>query len=170
MNQRKILMRFRVNGQEQEVAAPPNRLLLDVLREDLNFTGTKLGCDDGSCGACTILVDGIPSQCCIMLAVSYQRKEITTIEGVADKDQLDALQKAFCDEGGQQCGFCTPGMILSARALLLENSDPTVEDISKAIAGNLCRCTGYTKIISAIRKAALEYQKNREKEPQRIAI
>jgi aerobic carbon-monoxide dehydrogenase small subunit len=170
MNQRKILMRFRVNGLEQEVASPPNRLLLDVLREDLNLTGTKLGCDDGSCGACTILVDGVPCQCCMMLAISYQEKEITTIEGVDDKGRLDALQRAFCEEGGQQCGFCTPGMILSARALLLENPDPTVQDISKAIAGNSCRCTGYTKIISAIRKAALEYQKTREKEPERIAI
>lgn len=170
MNLRKILMRFRVNGQNQEVAAPPNRLLLDVLREDLTLTGTKLGCDDGSCGACTILVEGIPTQCCLMLAVSYQNKEITTIEGIADKGQLDALQRAFCEEGGQQCGFCTPGMILSARALLMENPNPSVEDISKAIAGNLCRCTGYTKIISAIRKAALEYQKASDGEPDRIAI
>lgn len=170
MNQRKILMRFRVNGQEQEVAAPPNRLLLDVLREDLNLTGTKLGCDDGSCGACTILLEGTPVQCCMMLAVSYQKKEITTIEGLASMGQLDPLQRAFCEEGGQQCGFCTPGMILSARALLLEKPDPTVEDISKAIAGNLCRCTGYTKIISAIKRAALEYQKAGTGEPDQIAI
>lgn len=170
MKQNKILMRLRVNGQSQEVAAAPNRLLLDVLREEMSLTGTKLGCDDGSCGACTILVDGVPSQCCMMLAVSYQNKEIITIEGIANQGQLDALQRAFCEEGGQQCGFCTPGMILSARALLLENPDPSVEDISKAIAGNLCRCTGYTKIISAIRKAALEYQKMGDEEPDRIAI
>jgi carbon-monoxide dehydrogenase small subunit len=170
MNQKKILMRFRVNGQEHEVAAPSNRLLLDILREDLNLTGTKLGCDDGSCGACTILVDGIPSQCCMMLGVSYQKSEIITIEGLAEGGQLDPLQKAFCEEGGQQCGFCTPGMIMSARALLLQNPNPTVEDISKAIAGNSCRCTGYTKIISAIRKAALEYQKMGDEEPDRIAI
>lgn len=170
MNSKKIVMRFRVNSEEVEVAARVNRLLLDVLREDLNLTGTKLGCDDGSCGACTILVDGKPVQCCMMLAASYQGREIVTIEGLANCNELDPLQKAFCDEGGQQCGFCTPGIILCARALLLENSDPTVQEIAQAIAGNLCRCTGYTKIISAIRKAALEYRKDREREPQRVAI
>lgn len=170
MNSKKLLMRFRVNGEEVEVAAPANRLLIDLLREDLSLTGTKLGCDDGSCGACTVLVDGVPVQCCMMLAASYQDREITTIEGLACGNELDPLQNAFCEEGGQQCGFCTPGMILSARALLLENSDPSVEDISRAIAGNLCRCTGYTKIISAIRKAALEYQKKRQDDdPQRVA-
>lgn len=166
----KVLMRFRVNGQEVEVAAPANRLLLDVLREDLGLTGTKLGCDDGSCGACTILVDDVPMQCCMMLAVSYQNRDILTIEGLAEKGELDPIQKAFCSEGGQQCGFCTPGMILSARALLVENSEPSVADISQAIAGNLCRCTGYTKIIAAIQKAALDYRKSRRKSEQRIAI
>jgi aerobic carbon-monoxide dehydrogenase small subunit len=166
----KILMRFRVNGQDYEVAAPENRLLLDVLREDLNLTGTKLGCDDGSCGACTILVQGVPSQCCMMLAASYQNRDIETVEGLAEKGVLDPLQKAFCEEGGQQCGFCTPGILMMARALLRENPDPSVEEIRGALAGNLCRCTGYTKIISAIRKAALEYQKRRQQDPERIAI
>lgn len=170
MTTKKKLMHFRVNGEQHEVAAPPNRLLLDLLREDLNLTGTKLGCDDGSCGACTILVDGVPLQCCLMLAISYQDRDILTIEGVAQKGELDALQKAFCEEGGQQCGFCTPGIILVARALLLENSNPTVKDISEWISGNLCRCTGYTKIIAAIQKAAQDYQKSREKDDQRIAI
>jgi carbon-monoxide dehydrogenase small subunit len=170
MNQKKMLMRFRVNGENVEVAAAPNRLLLDVLREELNLTGTKLGCDDGSCGACTILIDGVPVQCCMMLAVSYQGREITTIEGLDQKGELDPIQKAFCEEGGQQCGFCTPGMILSTRALLLRNPDPGVEDISGAIAGNLCRCTGYTKIIAAIRKAAEDYRESRKKETRRIAI
>lgn len=170
MLQNKLLMRFRVNGQDVEVAAAPNRLLLDVLREDLGLTGTKLGCDDGSCGACTILVDGLPMQCCMMLAVSYQNCDILTIEGLAQKGELDPIQKAFCSEGGQQCGFCTPGMILSARALLVENDDPSVTDISQAIAGNLCRCTGYTKIIAAIQKAALDYRKSRQKDDQRVAI
>src|SRR5215471_18257554 len=155
-------MRFRVNGEEHEVAAPPNRLLLDVLREDLNLTGTKLGCDDGSCGACTILVDGVPMQCCMMLAVSYQGGHIETVESLAEKGELDPLQKAFCEEGGQQCGFCTPGILMTARALLQENSTPTVEQIGQALAGNLCRCTGYTKIISAIQKAALDYDKKRQ--------
>ena len=168
MNQKKILMRFRVNSEEVEVAAPPNRLLIDVLREDMNLTGTKLGCDDGSCGACTILVNEIPVQCCMMLAVSYQNRNITTIEGLDQKGELDPLQRAFCEQGGQQCGFCTPGMILSARALLQEHPDPTVKDISNAIAGNLCRCTGYTKIIAAIQQAALEYRKSRQM-PERVA-
>ena len=166
----KVLMRFRVNGQDVEVAATANRLLLDVLREDLGLTGTKLGCDDGSCGACTILVDDVPMQCCMMLAISYQDRDILTIEGLAEKGELDPIQSAFCSEGGQQCGFCTPGMILSARALLVENSEPSVADISQAIAGNLCRCTGYTKIIAAIQKAALDYRKSRRKNEQRIAI
>jgi carbon-monoxide dehydrogenase small subunit len=170
MTPKKILMRFRVNGEEQEVAAPPNRLLLDVLREDLGLTGTKLGCDDGSCGACTILVDGVPMQCCMMLAISYQGCEITTIEGLADKGELDVLQRAFCEAGGQQCGFCTPGMILSAKALLAGNDDPSVEEISQAIAGNLCRCTGYTKIIAAVQKAALDTRKAGQADRKRAAI
>lgn len=170
MNPKKVLMQFHVNGRDYELAAPPNRLLLDVLREDLNLTGTKLGCDDGSCGACTILVDEIPVQCCMMLAVSYQGRKIETVESLAQKGELDPLQKAFCEEGGQQCGFCTPGMLMAGHALLQENPDPSVEDISRAIAGNLCRCTGYTKIISAIRKAAREYNDRREKELRRVAI
>jgi carbon-monoxide dehydrogenase small subunit len=168
MGQKKIVMRFCVNGEDVEVAAPSNRLLIDVLREELSLTGTKLGCDDGSCGACTILVNDLPVQCCMMLAVSYQGAKITTIEGLDQKGELDPLQKAFCEQGGQQCGFCTPGMILSARALLKEQPNPSVEDISKAIAGNLCRCTGYTKIIAAIQQAALEYRKSRQL-PERIA-
>src|SRR5262245_18004650 len=162
-------MRFRVNGEEHEVAAPPNRLLLEVLREDLNLTGTKLGCDDGSCGACTILVDGVPSQCCMMLAVSYQNRDVTTVEGLAQRGELDPLQTAFCELGAQQCGFCTPGILMTARALLLDNPSPTLEEIMQAMAGNLCRCTGYTKIISAIQKAALDYQKNRQQDPQKVA-
>lgn len=170
MGSDKILMRFRVNGEDYQVAVLPNRLLLDVLREELNLTGTKLGCDDGSCGACTILVDGVPSQCCMMLAGSYQQRDIQTVEGLAQKGALDPLQKAFCDEGGQQCGFCTPGILMTARALLLENPDPSVEEIRQALAGNLCRCTGYTKIISAIRKAARDYQEQRQKNPEEIAI
>jgi len=161
---KKILMNFRVNGEASEVAAAPNRLLLDVLREDLNLTGTKLGCDDGSCGACTVLVDALPSQCCMMLAVSYQNREITTVEGLAKNGQLDALQKAFCTEGGQQCGFCTPGILMTARALLLENPNPSVQDIGQALAGNMCRCTGYTKIIAAIQRAARDYEEAAEKE------
>lgn len=170
MKQKRIFMHFRVNDEDVEVAASPNRLLLDVLREDLSLTGTKLGCDDGSCGACTVLVDGVPSQCCMMLAVSYQGREIQTVESLSRKGELDPLQSAFCDQGGQQCGFCTPGILMTARALLLENPDPSVAEISQALAGNLCRCTGYTKIIDAVRKAALDYQEARRNDPQRIAL
>ena len=166
---KKVLMNFRVNGEEYQIAATPNRLLLDVLREELNLTGTKLGCDDGSCGACTVLLEGAPVQCCMMLAISYQGREITTVEGLAENGQLDPLQKAFCTEGGQQCGFCTPGILMSARALLLDNPNPSVEEIGTALAGNVCRCTGYTKIIAAILRAAADYQEAAEKE-QRIAI
>ncbi|HJZ13050.1 MAG TPA: (2Fe-2S)-binding protein [Acidobacteriota bacterium] len=170
MSSKKVPTRLRVNGEDIEVYVPPNRLLIEVLREDLNLTGTKLGCDDGSCGACTILVNGIPCQCCMMLAVSYQDSDIRTVEGLARNGKLDPLQKAFCEAGGQQCGFCTPGLLMAARALLLENTSPTVEEISQALAGNLCRCTGYTKIIAAVQQAAREYQENRAKEPERIAI
>src|SRR5437870_2908142 len=145
MASKKILMKFRVNGQDVEVGAPANRLLLDVLREDLSLTGTKLGCDDGSCGACTVLVNGKPVQCCMMLAVSYQGAEIETIEALENRGELEPLQAAVCTEGGQQCGFCTHGMIMSARAVLQQNPDPSVEQIAQAIGGNLARCTGYTQ-------------------------
>ena len=170
MKQKKILMRFHVNGEDAEVCAAPNRLLLEVIREDLGLTGTKLGCDDGSCGACTILVDGVPCQCCMMLAVSYQDRKIQTVESLSQNGQLDPLHDAFCQAGGQQCGFCTPGILMSARALLLENSSPTVEEISQALAGNICRCTGYTKIVAAVQQAARDYQETRRKEPQRVAM
>jgi carbon-monoxide dehydrogenase small subunit len=170
MPSQKVPLHFHVNGEDVEVYVNPNRLLIEVLREDLNLTGTKLGCDDGSCGACTILVDGVPCQCCMMLAVSYQHSDIRTVEGLSQDGKLDPLQKAFCDAGGQQCGFCTPGLLMAARALLLENPDPSVEEISQALAGNLCRCTGYTKIIAAVQQAAREYQENRRKEPERVAI
>ncbi|MBI4483695.1 MAG: (2Fe-2S)-binding protein [Acidobacteria bacterium] len=154
MNPRKQLVRLRVNGQEHQVAIAPNRLLLDVLREELGLTGTKAGCDDGSCGACSILVDGVPVQCCMMLAIACQDQEITTIEALAQNGEMHPLQKAFCDFGAQQCGFCTPGLILTAKALLDQNLTPTRQEISQTIAGNLCRCTGYTKILDAIEKAA----------------
>jgi len=143
-----------VNGETHDLLIYPNRLLLDALRQDLGLTGTKEGCDDGSCGACTILVDGSPMQCCMMLAASYQNVLLTTIEGLADRGVLAPLQAAFCSEGGQQCGFCTPGLILTAQALLDEIPRPTVKQIQDAIAGNLCRCTGYTKIIRSVQKAA----------------
>ena len=146
-------VRLHVNGRLYELEIDPNRLLLEVLRQDLGLTGTKRGCDDSSCGACTVLVDGEPQMSCLMLAVSYQEPEITTIEGVADGCELDALQRGFCVEGGAQCGYCTPGMILTAKHLLARNPDPSDQEINEALSGNLCRCTGYIQILASVRKA-----------------
>jgi carbon-monoxide dehydrogenase small subunit len=152
-------IRLRVNKRDYQLEIAPNRLLLDVLRQDLGLTGTKRGCDDSSCGACTVLVDGEPQMACLMLAVSYQDCEITTIEGIAGEGQLEPLQRAFCDEGGAQCGYCTPGMILTARHLLAHNPRPTDQEINEALSGNLCRCTGYVQIIASVRKAIELLQK-----------
>ncbi len=161
----KELVRLHINERVYELESEPNRLLLDVLREDLGLTGSKRGCDDSTCGACTVLVDGEPQMSCLMLAVSYQEVEITTIEGVADGSELDPLQRGFCLEGGAQCGYCTPGMILTARHLLARNPDPTDHEISEALSGNLCRCTGYTQIFASVRKAI---QLLRENQPQEV--
>jgi len=146
-------IRLHINGEVRELAVPPNRLLLDVLREDLGLTGTKCGCDDSSCGACTVLVKGEPMLSCLMLAVSYQDAEITTVEAVASNDRLHPLQAGFCAEGGAQCGFCTPGMILTTKSFLEKNPDPSDDELREALSGNLCRCTGYTLIFSSIRRA-----------------
>jgi carbon-monoxide dehydrogenase small subunit len=146
-------IRLRINGEAREVNVEPNKLLLDVLRQDLGLTGSKRGCDDSSCGACTVLVNGEPQMSCLMLAVSYQDDEITTIEGVARGRQLDPMQQGFVLEGGAQCGFCTPGMILTANHLLARNPDPTEAEIKEALSGNLCRCTGYTQILASVRRA-----------------
>jgi aerobic carbon-monoxide dehydrogenase small subunit len=151
----KELMQLHINGQTHQLEVAPNRLLLEVLRQDLGLTGTKCGCDDSSCGACTVLVDGQPQMSCLMLAVSYQDAEITTIEGLAGdgNTELDPLQRGFMLEGGAQCGFCTPGMILTAKHLLAVNPDPTDQEIAEALSGNLCRCTGYVQIYASVRKA-----------------
>ena len=146
-------IKLRINGKVHEVAVPPNKLLLDALREDLGLTGSKRGCDDSSCGACTVLANGEPQMSCLMLAVSCQDEEITTIEGVASDGELDPLQKGFVIEGGAQCGYCTPGMILTAKRLLTRNPEPTEEEIKEALSGNLCRCTGYTQILASVRRA-----------------
>jgi aerobic carbon-monoxide dehydrogenase small subunit len=146
-------IRLRINGKVREVTVEPNKLLLDVLRQDLNLTGTKRGCDDSSCGACTVLVNGEPQMSCLMLAVSYQDDDVTTIEGVAHGRELDPMQQGFVTEGGAQCGFCTPGMILTAKHLLSRNPDPSEEEIKEALSGNLCRCTGYTQILASVRRA-----------------
>jgi aerobic-type carbon monoxide dehydrogenase small subunit (CoxS/CutS family) len=149
----KQLLSLKVNGYEYEVAVRPNQTLLEVLREDLRLTGTKEGCDDGSCGACTVLLEGVPIRACLCLAVEARGKEVTTIEGLAEGDQLHPLQQAFVDHGAIQCGYCSPGMILTAKALLDRNPAPTDQDIKLAISGNFCRCTGYNKIVTAIRMA-----------------
>jgi aerobic carbon-monoxide dehydrogenase small subunit len=154
---KKELIELRVNGRRYELAAEPNQLLLDVLRQELGLTGSKRGCDDSSCGACTVLVNGMPALSCTMLAGSYQSDEyeITTIEGVAEHGSLAAIQKAYGDWGGAQCGYCTPGFIMTVKHLLAHNADPSDEDIRHALSGNLCRCTGYTQMFQAI-KAAVE--------------
>ncbi|MGH9789437.1 MAG: (2Fe-2S)-binding protein [Candidatus Acidiferrales bacterium] len=152
------LIRLRVNGEPYEVAVPANKLLLDALREDLRLTGSKRGCDDSSCGCCTVLVDGVPQLSCVMLVASYPDVEITTIEGVAKGGELTPLQEGFCVEGGAQCGFCTPGIVLVAKALLERNPSPTREEIAAALSGNLCRCTGYEQIYLSIEHAVKKLQ------------
>jgi carbon-monoxide dehydrogenase small subunit len=147
-------IRLLVNEQEYELLVGPNKTLLDVLRDDLGLTGTKRGCDSGECGACTVLLEGTPVLSCITLACEVEGKRIQTIEGMAKDGELHPVQKAFVEYGAIQCGFCTPGMVLSAVALLKRNKTPNTAEIKKAISGNLCRCTGYIKIIEAIQKAA----------------
>ena len=152
------LIELRVNGLTHELAIEPNALLLDVLRRDLGLTGSKRGCDDSSCGACTVLVDGTPMLACTLLAFSCEGAEITTVEGISEHGSLAAIQKAYGDWGGAQCGYCTPGFMITVKHLLTVNPDPTEEEIRAALSGNLCRCTGYTQMYSAI-KAAIEAEK-----------
>lgn len=149
----KRLIALHVNGNEYEIAVQVNRTLLEVLREDLRLTGTKEGCDDGVCGSCTVLLEGLPIRSCLCLAVEAQGKAITTIEGLAEGNRLHPIQQAFVDQGAIQCGYCSPGMILTAKALLDRNPQPTEEEIKLAISGNFCRCTGYNKIVTAIQTA-----------------
>ena len=141
---------LRVNGASHDIEADPSMPLIFVLRNRLGFTGAKLGCDVGDCGACTVLVDGMSVNACLMLAAQVQDRDVTTIEGLGDYDHLHPLQAVFEQESSFQCGFCAPGMIISAKALLDENPKPTEYEIREALSGNLCRCTGYTKIIEAI--------------------
>jgi carbon-monoxide dehydrogenase small subunit len=143
-----------VNGDPRSLVVKTNTLLVNVLRDDLNLTGTKKGCELGDCGSCTVLLDGKPVNSCLVLAAEADGHEITTVEGIARNGQLDKLHKAFIDHAAIQCGFCTPGMILSAKALLTSNPHPTEQEVREAIAGNLCRCTGYVNIVKAILSAA----------------
>lgn len=147
-------IRLVVNGKSYKISIPPWRTLLEVIREDLKLTGTKEGCGLGECGACTVIMDGRIVNSCLVLAAEADGEQITTIEGLTDGDKLHPIQQAFVDHGGLQCGFCTPGMIMSAKALLDENPTPTEDEIKRGIAGNLCRCTGYTKIIESIKAVA----------------
>jgi carbon-monoxide dehydrogenase small subunit len=155
---KKELIELRVNGLTHELAIAPSALLLDVLRRDLGLTGSKRGCDDSSCGACTVLVDGTPMLACTLLAFSCEGQEITTVEGISEHGSLAAIQKAYGDWGGAQCGYCTPGFMITVKHLLAVNPDPTDEEIRSALSGNLCRCTGYTQMYTAI-KAAIDAEK-----------
>jgi carbon-monoxide dehydrogenase small subunit len=143
-----------VNGSTEQVDVPGNMTLLQMLREKLALTGTKNGCAAGECGACTVLMNGEPVNSCMVLAAECEGAEIVTVEGLAQDGQLDIVQQTIIEEGGVQCGFCTPGMLISARALLNRNPNPTEADIREALVGNLCRCTGYARIISAVKAAA----------------
>jgi carbon-monoxide dehydrogenase small subunit len=152
MEKKKI--RFILNGQSHELSVPPWKTLLQVIREDLKLTGTKEGCGHGECGSCTVLMEGKTVNSCLVPAVEVDNKEITTIEGLGTGETLHPIQEAFVSHSGMQCGFCTPGMIMSTKALLDNNPDPSEDEIREGIAGNFCRCTGYTKIIESISAAA----------------
>ncbi len=139
-----------VNGEKCELEVLPHRTLLDIIRNELGLTGTKGGCGNGECGACTVLMDGQPVNACLVLALQAQEKEVTTIEGLSREGKLHSIQEAFISHGAIQCGFCTPGMVLSAKALLDRNPRPEEKEIREALSGNLCRCTGYQKIVEAV--------------------
>ncbi|WP_206808728.1 (2Fe-2S)-binding protein [Paradesulfitobacterium ferrireducens] len=147
-------LEFKVNGKTYELDVDPESRLLDVLREELGLTGAKEGCGEGECGACTVIMDGLAVNSCLVLAAQARGKEILTVEGLAENGELDRLQQAFIDNGAIQCGYCTPGMLMSAKALFLRNPHPSETEIRTALAGNLCRCTGYVNIINAVKDAA----------------
>jgi carbon-monoxide dehydrogenase small subunit len=149
---------MQVNGEWREATVAPETTLLDVLRETWGLTGTKKGCDEGECGACTVLLDGEPVNACLVLAVRAQGASVTTIEGVGDPRHPHPLQSAFVENAAVQCGYCAPGMILSAKALLDKNLNPTAQEVRRALSGNLCRCTGYTKIVDAVLRAGRKLQ------------
>src|SRR5882672_4612769 len=151
----KIRLRLTVNDEPRDVLVASHKTLLEVLREDLGLTGTKHGCELGECGTCTVLVDGAPVLSCLALPVETEGAQITTVEGMAEGGRLHPLQQAFAELGAAQCGYCTPGILLTAEALLVDVSTPTRDEIKHALAGNLCRCTGYTKILDAVELAAL---------------
>ncbi len=155
----KTRLSLRVNGEPHDVLVPVHKTLLEVLREDLGLTGTKHGCELGECGTCTVLVAGEPVLSCLVLPSDVEGQEITTVEGMAQGGRLHPLQQAFAELGAAQCGYCTPGVLLTAQALLAERPVPTRQEIREALAGNLCRCTGYTKILDAVELASLRMTK-----------
>jgi len=157
MKQEEIVLK--VNGTNYRLRIEPRRTLVEVLREDLGLTGTKKSCNEGDCGACTVLMDGKPVASCLVLAIDVQGKGILTIEGLSEGEKLHPIQEAFLKHGAIQCGFCTPGMVMSAKALLDKNLEPTTTEIRKAISGNLCRCTGYQHIVDSIMAASKMMQK-----------
>jgi carbon-monoxide dehydrogenase small subunit len=150
----RVVLALDVNGETRQLLVAVHKTLLEVLREDMQLTGTKHGCELGECGTCTVLIDGKPQLSCLLLPIQIQGRAITTIEGMASGSELHPLQTAFAELGAAQCGYCTPGILLGARSLLEENPTPTRDEIREALAGNLCRCTGYTKILEAIELAA----------------
>ncbi|MDQ6773111.1 MAG: (2Fe-2S)-binding protein [Actinomycetota bacterium] len=148
------IVRLRVNGEDRELLLPVHRTLLEVLREDLQLTGTKHGCELGECGTCTVLVAGEPQLSCLLLPLQLEGREVTTVEGLGTTADLSPLQQAFAELGAAQCGYCTPGIMLTASALLRHRAEPSGDEIREALAGNLCRCTGYVKIVEAVELAA----------------
>ncbi len=153
----KRLMRFNINGEIYEDEIDTRRTLLELLRENFNLTGTKKGCNEGECGACTVLLDGRPVNSCLVLAVEAEGRNIETVEGLSKDGELHPLQRAFIEHGAFQCGFCTPGILMVAKGFLIENPNPTEEEVRRAIAGNLCRCSGYNKYVEAILDVAKKY-------------
>lgn len=158
-NSKRMECALRVNNEDYELFIYPHRTLLEVLRDELNLTGAKQNCGEGACGSCTVLLDGLPVRSCLMLALDAQGRDITTIEGLAKGGKLDPVQDAFVEHHAIQCGFCSPGMILTAKALIDENPNPTEQQIRKAISGNVCRCTGYAKIVDAIQAVGRQPEK-----------
>lgn len=157
---KEVQIKVKVNGREYTRRVQPRLLLVDFLRDELGLTGTHIGCDTGHCGACTVMLNGVTVKSCLLLAAQANNSEVLTIEGVAPPDGLHPVQQAFLDYQGLQCGYCTPGMILSSLFLLQRNSNPTEEDVKKAIDGNLCRCTGYLTIVKAVKAAASKMRQN----------
>ncbi len=155
----KKILNFVLNGQPYEVAVKPKTTLIELIREEIGLTGPKIGCNEGACGACTVLVDGKAVYSCSVLALQVEGKHVETVEGLADGEKLHPLQEAFLDNGGYQCGFCTPGMLMAAKSLLNENPNPTKDEIRHGLSGNLCRCTGYVRIVDSVEDAARRMRK-----------